>query len=117
MLLSLILIGCSILSEEYDWPIGCYLIVMRRQLYTLSRPNRDHILILGMKSLESKVAIVTGSSSGIGEAVAHHLASAGAKVALGARRKERLEELKAKFTEMGLTARYTVCDVTKPEQV
>ena len=73
--------------------------------------------VLGMKSLEGKVAIVTGSSSGIGEAVARHLASAGAKVALGARRKERLEELKSKLTEMGWTARYTVCDVTKPEQV
>jgi len=70
-----------------------------------------------MKTLEGKVAVVTGSSSGIGEAVARHLASAGAKVALGARRKERLEELKTKFTEMGLTARYTVCDVTKPDQV
>ncbi|KAF6028609.1 hypothetical protein EB796_013081 [Bugula neritina] len=69
------------------------------------------------KILEGKVAVVTGSSSGIGEAIATHLAMAGAKVALGARRKQKLEELKAKLVEQGMAVRYTVCDVTQAEQV
>ena len=43
--------------------------------------------------LEERTAIVTGASSGIGAAVAHALARAGVRLALGARRVERLEEL------------------------
>lgn len=44
---------------------------------------------VGPRSLGGKVAIVTGASSGIGEAVARALAENGAKVVLAARRKER----------------------------
>jgi len=44
---------------------------------------------LGPVPLEGQVAIVTGSSSGIGAAVAKALADAGAKVALAARREDR----------------------------
>lgn len=46
-----------------------------------------------MQNLENKVVIITGASSGIGEATARVLAQNGAKVVLGARREERLEEL------------------------
>ncbi|MEV6281516.1 SDR family oxidoreductase [Kribbella sp. NPDC051770] len=48
-----------------------------------------------MQSLEGKVALVTGASSGIGAAVAQTLAGAGMKVVAGARRTERLAELTA----------------------
>ncbi|WP_394236496.1 SDR family oxidoreductase [Niallia oryzisoli] len=48
-------------------------------------------------TLSGKAAIVTGASSGIGEATAFALAKAGANVALAARRTERLEELKVKI--------------------
>ena len=44
-------------------------------------------------SLEGKVAIITGASSGIGNATAVALSKAGAKVAIGARRTDKLEQL------------------------
>ena len=50
----------------------------------------------------SKVAIVTGASSGIGRAAALALAGAGARVAAGARRTDRLDELQREASESGL---------------
>ncbi len=43
-------------------------------------------------SIKDKVVVITGASSGIGEATAKKLTSAGAKVVLGARRIEKLEK-------------------------
>lgn len=69
------------------------------------------------KRLSGKVAIVTGASSGIGEAIAKGLASEGAKVALAARRIERLEDLKKQIEGEGGIAVCIKTDVTNREEV
>ncbi|WP_347787019.1 SDR family oxidoreductase [Levilactobacillus brevis] len=65
-------------------------------------------------SVENKVIVITGASSGIGEASAKLLASHGAKVALGARRESRLQELVRAIAAQGGQAAYRVTDVTNP---
>jgi NADP-dependent 3-hydroxy acid dehydrogenase YdfG len=67
--------------------------------------------------LSNTAAIVTGASSGIGEATARRLAEAGASVALAARREERLTELKAEIEDAGGTALVQRTDVTDRHQV
>ena len=51
--------------------------------------------------LQGKVVAITGASSGIGEATALACAKAGATVALGARRADRIEELAARIEDEG----------------
>ena len=67
--------------------------------------------------LEQKVVIITGASSGIGEATARSLAQQGAKVVLGARRTERLEALVADIRAQGGVAEYCAVDVRQQAQV
>ncbi|MFG3207070.1 SDR family oxidoreductase [Streptomyces sp. NPDC048192] len=62
--------------------------------------------------LDGRVAVITGASSGIGEASAEHLASLGAKVAVLARRAERLDDLVARIGKNGGTAVAIAVDVT-----
>jgi NADP-dependent 3-hydroxy acid dehydrogenase YdfG len=66
--------------------------------------------------LEGTVALVTGASSGIGEATARALAASGAKVAVAARRLERLERLAAEIGGGGHTALAIESDITDQEQ-
>jgi NADP-dependent 3-hydroxy acid dehydrogenase YdfG len=68
------------------------------------------------KSLEGAVTLVTGASSGIGEATARALAAEGASVAVSARRLERLERLAAEIGGEGHTALAIESDATDPEQ-
>lgn len=65
-----------------------------------------------MSILAGRVAIVTGASSGIGEACALVFVQKGAKVVLAARRAERLEKLVAKIEAMGGEALAVATDVT-----
>ncbi|MBD9425110.1 SDR family oxidoreductase [Pseudomonas sp. PDM15] len=70
-----------------------------------------------MSQIAEKVIVITGSSSGIGEATARLLASQGARVVLGARRSERLEALAADIRNQGGTAEYRTTDVVREEEV
>ncbi|MCP2165056.1 SDR family oxidoreductase [Goodfellowiella coeruleoviolacea] len=63
-------------------------------------------------SLATRTAVVTGASSGIGAAVAELLAASGARVALLARRQDRLTELAARITANGGQALPVAVDVT-----
>jgi len=63
-------------------------------------------------ALDGQVAIVTGASSGIGEAVGEALAGAGASVVLGARRLERLETVAARIREAGGRAEVLATNVS-----
>jgi NADP-dependent 3-hydroxy acid dehydrogenase YdfG len=62
--------------------------------------------------IQDKVVIITGASSGIGEATARLLASQGAKVVLGARRADRLRQLADEIRAAGGQAVYEELDVT-----
>lgn len=63
--------------------------------------------------MRGKVIIITGASSGIGQASAKLLASKGAKVVLGARREDRLKALADEIRAAGGEAVYQVLDVTR----
>src|SRR5439155_26520305 len=63
-------------------------------------------------NIEPKVILITGASSGIGEATARHLAANGHTVVLGARRTDRLGKLTAEINAAGGTAEYRELDVT-----
>ncbi|MFC0155761.1 SDR family oxidoreductase [Xanthomonas dyei] len=67
--------------------------------------------------IQGKVVVITGASSGIGEATARHLAAHGAKVVLGARRAERLNSLVAEIVDAGGDAVAIATDVTRAEEV
>lgn len=65
-----------------------------------------------MSAIQEKVVLITGASSGIGEATARLLARRGASVVLGARRTDRLEALAAEINATGGTASFQRLDVT-----
>lgn len=63
-------------------------------------------------TIAGKIVVITGASSGLGEATARHLAASGAAVVLGARRVERLERLVSEITDAGGRAVAVGMDVT-----
>src|SRR5215216_5346023 len=69
-----------------------------------------------MAKLDGKVAVVTGASSGIGEATAEALAARGAAVVVAARREERLDELVGRIENSGGRTLAVACDVTDEGQ-
>lgn len=68
-------------------------------------------------NIEGKVVVITGASSGLGEATARHLSALGATVVLGARRVDRIEALAEELTRAGGKAVAVATDVTDHEAV
>jgi NADP-dependent 3-hydroxy acid dehydrogenase YdfG len=68
-------------------------------------------------NIAGKVVVITGASSGLGEATARHLSALGAKVVLGARRSDRLQSLAAELAGRGGESIAVVTDVTDADQV
>jgi NADP-dependent 3-hydroxy acid dehydrogenase YdfG len=69
------------------------------------------------ETAQRKVILVTGASSGIGEATVRHLASVGHQVVLGARRKDRIVAIAQAIQETGGQAVALELDVTDPQSV
>jgi len=70
-----------------------------------------------MENIKDKVVVITGASSGIGEATALLLAQRGAKVVLGARGEDKLKQLAERIIAAGGEAVYAPTDVKKQDEV
>jgi len=68
-------------------------------------------------NIEGKVVVITGASSGLGEATAKHLSAQGAIVVLGARRVDRIQSLAQELIDKGGKALAMATDVTRHEDV
>src|SRR4030095_2010940 len=68
-------------------------------------------------SIEGKVVVITGASSGLGEAAARLLSAQGAIVVLGARRADRIQSIANELSANGGRALAITTDVTNPDQV
>jgi len=80
------------------------------ELYNVTMPTK--MTHFGNR-FKNKVVLITGASSGIGEALARELASQGAHLVLAARRIEKLQELSHELNAQGSTSLALVCDVTQ----
>ena len=95
--------------------------------YSSEYPGREkslrgaHVLSKGVttvsNNIKGKVVVITGASSGLGEAAARHLAELGAAVVLGARRVDHIDSIAGEITAAGGKALAVQTDVTDPEQV
>lgn len=68
-------------------------------------------------NIQGKIVVITGASSGLGEATARHLSQLGAAVVLGARRFDRIQSLAAELVKHGGQAIAVKTDVTDSQQV
>jgi NADP-dependent 3-hydroxy acid dehydrogenase YdfG len=66
-----------------------------------------------MSGIRNKVVVITGASSGIGEATAIHLAQRGAKVVLGARGLQRLEKVVQRIEQLAGNVAFQETDVRR----
>ncbi|XP_076468299.1 uncharacterized protein LOC143299079 isoform X1 [Babylonia areolata] len=93
------------LLQTYFRKLSAKNIMPRQRRNTVSKPLSD------------RVAIVTGASSGIGSAIAVCLASSGARVAMAARREDKLHELEKRISDEGGVAISVKTDILDRQQV
>ena len=67
--------------------------------------------------LNGKTALITGSTKGIGKAIAFHLAKAGAKVVISSRKADACEAVKKEFDSAGLESISLPCNIARPDEV
>ena len=72
---------------------------------------------MSLFSLEGKVALITGSTKGIGKAIAHRMAEQGAKVVISSRNQELCDEVAAAINESGGSAIPIACNINYKEQL
>jgi len=72
---------------------------------------------LGLFDLSGKVALVTGSTRGIGKSIAEELARAGAKVCISSRNAEACEQVAQEFKAQGLEALAKPCNISRKEEL
>jgi NADP-dependent 3-hydroxy acid dehydrogenase YdfG len=87
----------------------------------LPRPADEHSTDQGNErmsdNIQGKIVVITGASSGLGEATARRLSAEGATVVLGARRADRIEALAAELKARNGEALALATDVTESAQV
>ena len=72
---------------------------------------------MSLFSLENKIALITGSSKGIGRAIAEHMAEQGAKVVISSRNQDACEEVAAGINGQGGEAIAFACNINYQEQL
>lgn len=72
---------------------------------------------MSLFSLEGKVALITGSTKGIGKAIAHRMAEQGAKVVISSRNQDACDEVAAELRAQGLEAIGVACNINYQEQL
>src|SRR6185503_11608683 len=80
-------------------------------------PTERVVMNSGTHGIAGKVVVITGASSGLGEATASRLSALGAAVVLGARRADRIEALAGEIVKAGGKATAVATDVTDAAQV
>jgi UDP-glucose 4-epimerase len=101
-----------------------YMMGIKRHLIRLFRPivryfllrRSPHLKARSNPAWQGKVAVVTGASSGIGEAIAKKLSREGLKVVLVARSRERLEHVAKQLHALGREAMVVTADLTQEEE-
>ena len=72
---------------------------------------------MSLFSLEGKVALITGSTKGIGKAIAEQMAAQGARVVISSRNQDACDEVAAEITAAGGEALAVACNINYPEQL
>ena len=70
-----------------------------------------------MFDLNGKVAVVTGSTKGIGKSIAHSMASLGAKVVISSRKADACEHVTKELTDQGFEAKSIPCHIGRKEDL